>query len=401
MNNEHPAEKIDFNYIADGIYIGANQCCQTHFDENLKKDGVSTVISMEEKRIDAPFGVEFYVWIPVKNHTAPTKDQLEFGVSVLEKIIAMHKKVYVHCQNGHGRAPTLVAALLIKQGKTIDEAIELIKSKRPSIHLADTQKDSLKMWEHNFKNMKNISIPISILIAAVMISGAILYSKQAPTSEGTSAAIVEQPNLVAGQQLGREPQRDLNQVSTDDDSVLGDKNAPLTIVEFSDYECPFCKRSFDQVTPELKKNYIDTGKVKLVYRDFPLSFHANAHKEAEAAECARSQSDDAAYFKFHDQIFTRTASNGAGLALSQLPIIARDLSLNVSQFQQCLDSGKFIDEVDKDIADGIAAGVSGTPSWFIGQSSKNGVIHSRLIVGAQPFSAFKTIIDEELNALGK
>jgi len=147
----HPKNKLDFNYIADGIYIGTNQCCQTHFDEDLVKGGVRADISLEEERLDAPFGVEFYVWIPVKNHEAPTKDQLEFGVSVLNKIIAMKKKVYVHCKNGHGRAPTLIAAFLIKQGKTTDEAIALVKSKRPSIHLTEAQKESLKIWEHNLK----------------------------------------------------------------------------------------------------------------------------------------------------------------------------------------------------------------------------------------------------------
>ena len=166
------------------------------------------------------------------------------------------------------------------------------------------------------------------------------------------------------------------------------------MVEFSDFECPFCKRSFDQLLPELKKSYIDTGKLKLVYRDFPLSFHANAHKEAEAAECARSQGDDVTYFKFHDQIFTQTTSNGTGLTLTQLPRIAKSLGLNVSQFQKCLDSGKFRDEVDKDIESGAAAGVSGTPAWFIGQSSTDGIINGTRVVGAQPFSVFKTIIDE-------
>lgn len=145
----HPQKKLDFNYIADGIYIGTNQCCQTHFDENLKKEGVSADISLEEDRLDAPFGVEFYVWIPVKNHAVPTKDQLEFGVSVLEKIVAMKKKVYVHCQNGHGRAPTLVAAYLIKQGKTVDEAVQLIKSKRPVIHLENVQIKTLKEFSNH------------------------------------------------------------------------------------------------------------------------------------------------------------------------------------------------------------------------------------------------------------
>lgn len=243
----------------------------------------------------------------------------------------------------------------------------------------------------------NLLLPISIIIAGIMIAGTILYSSSGSSNGGTGAAIAQQPgSAAAGRQLGNQ-----SKVSTDDDPVLGDKNAPLTLVEFSDYECPFCKRSFDQLIPELKKNYIDIGKLKLVYRDFPLSFHANAHKEAEAAECARSQSDDVAYFNFHDQIFIRTTSNGTGLALSQLPVIAKDLGLNVSQFQQCLDSGKFKDEVDKDIADGSAAGVSGTPAWFIGQSSKGGTTDGTLVIGAQPFSTFKVIIDEELNKLSQ
>ncbi len=241
----------------------------------------------------------------------------------------------------------------------------------------------------------NILLPVSILLAAVIISGTLLYSKSGSSNGTTGAVIGQQPSSAgAGRQLGNQ-----SKVSIDDDPVLGDKNAPLTIIEFSDYECPFCKRSFDQLLPELKKNYIDTGKLKLVFRDFPLSFHASAHEEAEAAECARSQSNDAVYFKFHDQIFTQTTSNGTGLALSKLPLIAQSLGLNVGQFKQCLDSGKFSGEVDKDIADGTAAGVSGTPSWFIGQSTKDGVINGMLVVGAQPFSTFKTIIDQELKKI--
>lgn len=140
----HPQNKLDFDYIADGIYIGTNQCCQTHFDDKLVKDGVSTDISLEEERIDAPFGVEFYVWIPVKNHMPPAPDQLEFGVSVLEKLVAMKKKVYVHCKNGHGRAPTLVAAYLVKNGKSPEEAEALIKAKRPPIHLEEVQREALR-----------------------------------------------------------------------------------------------------------------------------------------------------------------------------------------------------------------------------------------------------------------
>ena len=144
MSEKHAQVKeLEYNYIADGIYIGTNQCCQIHFDEKLKKEGITADISLEEERIDTPFGVEFYVWIPIKNHIAPTQDQLDFGVSTLEKLVSLKKKIYVHCQNGHGRAPTLVAAYLIKQGKSPDEAIAFIKTKRPSIHLEDVQKEAL------------------------------------------------------------------------------------------------------------------------------------------------------------------------------------------------------------------------------------------------------------------
>ena len=240
----------------------------------------------------------------------------------------------------------------------------------------------------------------SILLGGLIISASILSSSGKLQKLTDSGSVVgAQPSggpAPTAQQPAAQPSGPVK-VSVDNDPVMGDKNAPITLIEFSDYECPFCKRAFTDVLPELKKAYIDTGKVKLVYRDFPLSFHANAQKEAEAAECARSQSNDATYFKFHDQIFTQSTVGGTGLALTQLPVIAKNLGLNVNQFQQCLDSGKFKDEVAKDMADGTAAGVSGTPSWVIGTSSKDGQIEGQLIVGAQPFSAFKVIIDEKLN----
>lgn len=103
--------------------------------------------------------------------------------------------------------------------------------------------------------------------------------------------------------------------SVDDDAVLGSKNAPVTLIEFSDYECPFCQRHFKQVYPSIKKDYIDTGKVKLVFRDFVAvtAHNPNATTEAMATSCAREQGGDEAYFKMHDDIFTNTKANGQGL----------------------------------------------------------------------------------------
>lgn len=174
---------------------------------------------------------------------------------------------------------------------------------------------------------------------------------------------------------------------------MGDKNAPITIIEFSDYECPFCKRHFDQTLPQLIEKYVDTGKVKIVYRDLPLPFHdPMATKEAIAANCAREQGGDSKYFQFHDQIFNRTTSNGNGLSESDLVTIATDLDLNLTSFNTCLDDPKQADEVKKDLADAAKAGATGTPSFIIGKSTSNGEINGDLVVGAQPFSTFEAII---------
>lgn len=148
MNNDHPQTKeLEYNYITDGIYVGTNQCCQAHFDENLlHKEGVTTDISLEEGRLDQPFGVEWYVWLPVKDHTPPSPAQLAFGVKAFQEIVALGKKVYVHCKNGHGRAPTLVAAYLIQKGMTPEAAEEFLQSKRPTVHINESQREALQKF---------------------------------------------------------------------------------------------------------------------------------------------------------------------------------------------------------------------------------------------------------------
>lgn len=149
MTLEHPHIKtLEYDYITDGIYIGTNQCCQMHFDQRLKKEGVEADISLEEERVDAPFGVSFYVWIPIKNHTAPTQDQFVFGVSTIQNLVSLKKKIYVHCQNGHGRAPTMVAAYLITQGRKVDAAIDLVKKQRPTMHLDEVQQKALREFSN-------------------------------------------------------------------------------------------------------------------------------------------------------------------------------------------------------------------------------------------------------------
>lgn len=144
MDQSHDA--LDHSYVDDGIYIGTNQCCQMHFDQELIKDGVTADISLEKERLDQPFGVESYLWLPVKDHEPPSQDQLKLGAAFLNKLVGLKKKVYVHCKNGHGRAPTLAVAYFLSKGMPLEEAESLIKSKRPSMHLQDSQREALKVF---------------------------------------------------------------------------------------------------------------------------------------------------------------------------------------------------------------------------------------------------------------
>lgn len=259
------------------------------------------------------------------------------------------------------------------------------------------------------KERKSISIPLpsgnkSQILAVILlvISSFIIGSLWTKLQYLQTKGNVANQAAPAAQQAAAPPQAappedtTPKKVSLDDDPVLGDKNAKVTLIDFTDYECPFCKRYYDETFSQIRKDYIDTGKVKYVVRDLPLSFHANAHKEAQAAECAREQGGDTAYYKYHDEIFKKTTSNGTGLALTELSVIANNLGLDGTALQTCLDSDKYKTEVDKDLADASAVGASGTPTFFIGKSTPDGVITGTKIVGAQPYSAFQAEIDKQL-----
>ena len=182
-------------------------------------------------------------------------------------------------------------------------------------------------------------------------------------------------------------------VDLDDDAVLGKEDAPVTIVEFSDYQCPFCRRSYTQVYPLLKENFINTGKAKLVFRDFPLtSIHPSALPAAEAAECA---GDQGKYYEMHDKIFDEQNKFGQGtvpFTNDDLKKWASEIGLNTEEFNSCLDSGKNAKEIENDFTDGSSYGVSGTPTYFIG-NDKDGY---KTIGGAQPYQVFEQTINEFL-----
>lgn len=217
-------------------------------------------------------------------------------------------------------------------------------------------------------------IPASIIVAGALIAFAVLYSnggmKQIESKEIADAggAIAEKAALY-----------------DDSDPFLGNPDAPVTIVEFSDFQCPFCGRFFKTVEPRIIEKYVKTGKVKFVYRDF-----AFLGEESEwagiAAECSHEQGK---FWEYHDYLFNhQQGENGGAFSKANLKRFAGAVGLDTAAFGACLDSDKYLDEVRKDSSDGRSLGVSGTPTNFI---------NGKAVVGALPFEEFARVIEEELS----
>lgn len=233
--------------------------------------------------------------------------------------------------------------------------------------------------------VSQFGVPQAIFAGLVVIAVSIYISFGVPNNKAAvQGSITPADNSSATPQQPAVPVA----VSVDDDPVLGDANAPVTLIEFSDFQCPFCRKFWRDTLPDIKKNYIDTGKAKLIYRDFPLpSIHPMAEASAEAGECAQEQGR---FWDMHDKIFAEQdeiGDNTVSYTSDDLKKWAGEIGLATQAFDTCLDSGRYKDEVQKDLADGIAAGVQGTPSTFV---------NGQILPGAQPFATFQQAIDEAL-----
>lgn len=229
-----------------------------------------------------------------------------------------------------------------------------------------------------------------VLFAVVIIGGIFMFTGNNPSVASGSGSPTQVPTNPT-QQPGKVS------ASVDDDPFIGSEDAPVTIIEFSDYQCPFCRKFWVETLPLIKEQYIETGKVKFVYRDFPLvSLHPMAIPSAEAAECVRDiAGNDVAYFEYHDKIFgeqnildtgslTGSVRSTVTYTNDDLKNWAQEIGYDIGN---CLDSGKFRGEVQKDISDAQSAGGQGTPFF---------VINGNPLSGAYPFNAFQQIIEAEL-----
>ncbi|MGV7225770.1 MAG: thioredoxin domain-containing protein [Nitrosopumilus sp.] len=264
------------------------------------------------------------------------------------------------------------------------------------------------MSSEGFENKEEITVKKStfngLIIGLIIIVGIAAFFAGSYTSNLNSNQITEEDldkalsklelKLLQNQLPTKQAAAPVK-ISADDDPIMGDPNAPVTIIEFSDFQCPFCARFHTQTLPSILDEYIDQGKVKLVFRDFPIqSIHPNALPASVAAECANDQNK---FREMHDILFEKQSEWNkveTSKALSLFSQYASNFGLNQEEFDSCLTSGKQISEIQNDLEDGRNYGVSGTPGFFVG----NDQIGYVELKGAQPFESFKKVIDAQLDA---
>jgi len=243
----------------------------------------------------------------------------------------------------------------------------------------------------------------ALAVAATLLGGVTLARAEGITSEQAQQILdelkairktLETRPVAPAQPAAPAPVRDkVSMAFTPGGFSVGKENAPLVLIEYTDYQCPFCQRYHNDSFAQIKTNFIDTGKIRYISRDFPLPFHENARRSATAARCAAEQG------KFWELRHTMIV-NANQLQADKLGGYAQAASMDVPKFQACVDSDKYRAAIDKDIAEGSAAGVSGTPSFVLGRV-ENGQLQGVRMVGAMPYAQFEAKIQDMLKQTAK
>ncbi len=233
------------------------------------------------------------------------------------------------------------------------------------------------------ENKRDLGVPLAVLISGILIAGSIYATGGIKINSGDLAANVGEENeerVIQIKEVGK------------DDHVLGNPDAPIKIVTYTDFECPFCKR-FHYTMKQIVDEYKEEGSVAWVIRQFPLDqLHRTAREEAEATECVASLGGNDRFWSFVDKIMEKTESND-GLDMALLPTFAEEVGVNKIEFNNCMESGKMKQVVQDQFNDGVSAGAQGTPYSVI--LTKDG--NKFPIDGAMPFENIKSSIDMILN----
>jgi len=239
-----------------------------------------------------------------------------------------------------------------------------------------------------------------VLLCSSFLLGSTASFAEALTSEQGDAILLELKGMkkllqqmVDQNKNQRKPARKKPvkaKVGTQGGYVLGQDDAPVTLVEYTDFQCPFCRRFHDQVFPGLKKKYIDTGKLRYISRDLPLSFHKYANTAALAGRCAGEQNS---FWEFRHILF----ENSKKLGRKNIDGYAQKMGLDMGRFKTCVDSKKYQIEVNRDVSDAHAAGFTGTPSFVLGATGDGRKVDGIAIVGAKSLAFMEAKIKEILS----
>ena len=246
-------------------------------------------------------------------------------------------------------------------------------------------------------DLEKAMIPGAILIAGLMISIGVFLGIRSigdtaiGSTKGVSTTVAPTSSPISGN----------GTTTISNNPVYGDKTkAKIAIVEFSDYECPYCKMHYTQSYKQLIQQYVDSGKAIYVYRNYiAVTAHNPASTlEATAALCVQKLAGDAKYYDYHDYIFTNTGSNGSGINGGKDALIneAGTLGLDKNAFTSCLDDQSIAAKITSDQSDATTAGQAGTPGFIIGKLSADGTVTGYLVSGAQPLASFQSVIDQVL-----
>ncbi len=245
-------------------------------------------------------------------------------------------------------------------------------------------------------------LPLSILLAAVIIGWSMMSAAAAVGNslEGLTIGVPSGnggtvlPPADNGDLTPPGPSQTMAELASNGAGSIGSDSAPIVIVEYSDYQCPFCRVWFNQSEGALISTYVDTGQVQLVYKDFPLSFHPMAAPSANAARCA---GDQGKYWEYHDKLYAEQnvldpQGGTVQYTVSDLKSWGLEIGLDAASFDACVDGGNHSSAIQANMAEGQSVGVGGTPSFVIGKRNETG----QLIVGAQPYSTFEAALDSLL-----
>lgn len=236
-------------------------------------------------------------------------------------------------------------------------------------------------------NLDTFAIPIAIIIAGVIIALGIFFANKNASkvsNTNTDTTNTDTTGNVAGTYASAK-------TTIGEGAVLGDKNeAKVAIVMYSDYQCPYCQNFERDTLGQIRTNYVDTGKIIFVFRNYPLSFHGDiTYTSAYAGECVLDQLGSEKFAEFHDKAYLATD-------MDVVNKIAQDLGVDMAKYNTCVSTEQFKSRVDADFKAGQDAGVNGTPGFIVGTLDSNGNVDGKLIEGAYPYDTFKAVIDEML-----